>query len=795
MFQTKRKALVLALSMALSGSLLMGCSGKEERQQKYLQRAQEYLAKGNYDKARIEAKNVLQINSTNAEAHYISAAIAEHEKNWPLMYAELSAAIENDPKLIKALVKRGQLFIGANQIDRAREEAEKVRAIDSNSADYFALLAAIAVRENKTDDVFDNAQKAIQIEPGHIGAVAILGMFYASTDPAKAEQIIADGVRIHPDNDGLQMMQIRLLAEQNKTDQVIQQFKELIKRNPDKIAYVSQFAAYYASINRNEDAENLLKQAITDNPKNTDIKLALIEFIATTRKPDDALVLLEQYSKAEPNDYKLRSTLARLYLAMSNSDKAIATYQYTIDKDVHGEGIDARNRVVEILLAQNKRPEAEALIKDILKLEPENGDALTMRARLALTDNNADAAIADLRAVVKNTPDAPQALLLLATAQERTGATTLARDTYKKILDKNGNDLLALLGAAKLDLATNQLDEAQKLLERAQKRPGGNIEVTRLLVELYARKQQWRSALELCDQLTINSNTVALGFYMKGLVLLQKKDIAPAIETLKKSLDKEPRAIEPLQTLISAYLANKQTDTAVSYLETHLQSYPDQIHAQELLGSLYGRTGRLPQAEALLTEVISKQPGRLSTYRELMAVYSGQKKFNQIAGLLDSGLRKTPNNADLLLLQADFLQSNGQDKKALETYEKILALQPKSPIVKNNMAVLLIDKFPSDENLRRAQDLTADFANSRNPVLIDTLAWLHYKMKNYPQAISLLESVLVKDIEAPELRYHLGMAYLKNGSPEKAKTELTRATSTQAQYLGRAEAETELRKL
>jgi tetratricopeptide (TPR) repeat protein len=795
MFQTKHKALVLALSMALSGSLLMGCSGKDERQKKYLQRAQEYLAEGNYDKARIEAKNVLQINSTNAEAHYIFAEIAEYEKNWPSMYTELSAAIENDPKLIKALVKRGQLFIGANQIDRAHEEAEKVRAIDPNSADYFALLAAIAVRENKTDDVIENAQKAIQIEPGHIGAVAILGMFYANTDPAKAEQIVADGVRIHPDNDGLRMIQIRLLAEQNKTDQVIQGFKGLIKRSPEKIAYVSQFAAYYASINRNEDAENLLKQAIKDNPKNTDIKLALVEFIAKTRKPDDAVVLLEQYSKAEPDDYKLRSMLARLYLAMNNADKAIATYQYTIDKDVHGEGIDARNRVIEILLAQNKRPEAEALIKDILKLEPENGDALTMRARLALADNNADVAIADLRAVVKNTPDASQALFLMAVAQERTGATNLALDTYKKILEKNGNDLPALLGAAKLDLATNQLDEAQKLLERAQKKAGGNLEVTRLLVELYVRKQQWQPALELCDQLTINSNTAALGFYMKGLVLLQKKDIAPAIETLKKSLDKEPRAIEPLQTLISAYLANKQVATAVSYLETHLKTYPDQIHAQELLGSLYGRAGKLSQAEALLTEVIGKQPGRLSTYRELMAVYSAQKKFDQIAALLDSGLQKNPSNSDLLLLQADFLQTNGQDKKALETYERILALQPKSPIVKNNMAVLLIDKFPSDENLRRAQDLTADFADSRNPVLIDTLAWLHYKMKNYPQAISLLESVLVKNIEAPELRYHLGMAYLKNGSPEKAKTELTRATSTQAQYLGRAEAEAELRKL
>jgi hypothetical protein len=39
------------------------------------------------------------------------------------------------------------------------------------------------------------------------------------------------------------------------------------------------------------------------------------------------------------------------------------------------------------------------------------------------------------------------------------------------------------------------------------------------------------------------------------------------------------------------------------------------------------------------------------------------------------------------------------------------------------------------------------------------------------------------------------MAYLKSGAKDKAKIELTRATSTQAQYAGRAEAEAELKKL
>ncbi len=440
-------------------------------------------------------------------------------------------------------------------------------------------------------------------------------------------------------------------------------------------------------------------------------------------------------------------------------------------------------------------PEAETLLKDVLKLEPENADALLIRARLALVDNNTDAAIADLRSVLKNAPDAPQALLLLAAAQERTGATSLALDSYKKVLEANGNNLAALVGAARLNLATNQLDEAKKLLEHARTVDGSNVDVSRLLVDMYVRNQQWQPALQLCEQLIQNNNSAAIGYYLKGRVLLEKKDSAGAIDALKKALEKEPRAIEPLQALVLTYIGTKQVDTATTYLETHVKANPDQLHAQEMLGALYRQTGKLQQAQTLLSDVIKKQPSRLSAYRELLAVYSTQKQPEQIATLLESGLRHNPNNVDLLVLQAQFQESTAQYQKALALYEKALSLQPKSDLIKNNLALLLIDRFPTEENLRKAQTLTADFANSRNPMLVDTLAWLQYKMKNYPQAISLLESALKKNIEMPELRYHLGMAYLKNGEPSKAKVELTKATPKNAQYPGREEAEAELKKL
>jgi tetratricopeptide (TPR) repeat protein len=795
MIKTKRHVLALALSIGLSTVLLTGCSGKQERQEKYLQRAQEYFSAGNYDKARIEARNVLQINANNAEARYVLAEIAEKESNWQQLFSELNAALENDPKLLKARVKLAQMFVLSNQLDKAVEQAAKIKEQDANSPDLYLVTAAIAAREQKMDEAIENAQKALAIKPGHVGATELLASVYTDSDPVKAEQIIAEGIRINPDEEDLLLLKAQIYANHKKVDETIATLKELIKRHPDKLAYVSNLVQFYVGQNRIADGESLIKQTIKDKPDNVDLKLAYVDFIAKQQRQEDAMALLTDYVKAEPANYKLRSALARRYVQANAPDKAIATYQYTIDKDVKGEGIEARNRVIEILLGQNKRTEAEAMLKDVFKLEPESIDALLIRARLEMIDNNTDAAIADLRGVLKNSPDSPQALLLLAAAQERTGATSLALDSYKKALQTNSDNSLALLGAARLSLADNQLDDAKKYLEHTHALDGSNAEASRLLVNLYAHNQQWQLAFDLCEQLIQDKNNAPIGYYLKGLVLIEKKDSAAAIDSMKKSLDMEPRAIEPLQALISIYASTRQANAATTYLEAHVKAHPDQIHAKELLGAVYRQTGKLEQARAILSDVINLQPSRISAYRELSAVYSMQKQPEKMATLLENGLQKNPESIDLMLFQAQHYESIGQYKDTQALYEKALRLQPKANVIKNNLALLLMEKFPTEENLRRAQTLTEDFANSKSPIFVDTLAWLQYKLKNYPQSISLLESVLNKNLDAPELRYHLGMAYLKNGQLDKAKVELTKATVDKTTYSGREEAEAELKKL
>lgn len=789
------KALLLAISLCIAGTALTGCGGKEERQAKYLQKAQEYFDKGQYEKAKIEVKNALQIDQNSGEARYILAQLDENEHNWPQMFGNLNAAVEQNPKLVNARIKLAQLFVAANQLDKAKEQADAIDQLEPNNPDTMAIRATILAREQKPEEAIALAQKALALKPGHVAATGVLVGLYAENDPLKAEEVLKESIKQNPKVTELRLLLIKLYGKQNKSDEVVAVFNELIKEDPTNLLYPGQLANFYILSNKPADAEAVLRTTIDKNPDSDDAKLLLIEFLGKQQRPDDARKLLEQYSKANPDDYKLRSALGRVYALTGDPDQAIATYKVAIDKDVRSaDAIDARNRMVEIYLSKNKRPEAEALIKEILSIESQNVEALLQRARLSIADNKLDDAIADTRAILKSSPDSTQALALQALAQERDGSANLALDAYKKLLEKDPKSLLALVGIARLQLEQNQLDDAEKHLNQARQIAGSDIEVARLLVNLYVRKKQWDKADEICDQLILNSASAPVGYHLKGLVSLQKGDTTAAIESFKRALDKEPRAIEPLQLLISAYVSNKQIDVATTYLEKHVAAYPDHIHAQELLGALYRQQGKLAQAEQVLDGVVNKYPTRISAYRELMAVYFAKKEPARVEPLLVSGLKANPGNPDLLSIQAQYFQSIGNKKAALDSYNKLLEVAPRSDIVKNNLAVLLIDDFESEENLRRAQTLTAGFADSNSPLLLDTLAWLQYKLKNYPQAISLLESALKKG-DSPELRYHLGMAYLKNGNKDKAKEELTKATASNAKYTGRAEAETELKQL
>ena len=145
---------------------------------------------------------------------------------------------------------------------------------------------------------------------------------------------------------------------------------------------------------------------------------------------------------------------------------------------------------------------------------------------------------------------------------------------------------------------------------------------------------------------------------------------------------------------------------------------------------------------------------------------------------MNEGIATTQQAPELLLQSAVLRQTEAGDiPGAIEAYEALLAVQPQNEVGANNLAMILVADGPN-QDLGRAMELVESFKQSDNPNFLDTLGWVYLHTDKLTQAIYFLEEAVRLAPENPEIRYHLGRAYVQANQPSAAKAELTLASST-----------------
>jgi Tfp pilus assembly protein PilF len=132
-----------------------------------------------------------------------------------------------------------------------------------------------------------------------------------------------------------------------------------------------------------------------------------------------------------------------------------------------------------------------------------------------------------------------------------------------------------------------------------------------------------------------------------------------------------------------------------------------------------------------------------------------------------------PTNLPARLLLAQVNLDEGKVPAAIEQYNKVVDTDPKNVIALNNVAYILADGKQPDEALRFAQ-LAKQLA-PENATVDDTLGWTYYQKGMYKLAVSYLESATAREGTAKR-KYHLAMAYLKAGDPQRGRQTLEAAT-------------------
>jgi len=146
------------ISLLVFCLMLAACGSPEERVAAYLLKAEELFAEEQYQDARLEVANALQIEPKNARARLLAAKIAVEENQLRSAFEALQIAVDVDSNLLEARILLGEIYYLYKMADEIEEQlsvAEQIAPADpevlllrsrvlSLRGDYIGALAVVS---------------------------------------------------------------------------------------------------------------------------------------------------------------------------------------------------------------------------------------------------------------------------------------------------------------------------------------------------------------------------------------------------------------------------------------------------------------------------------------------------------------------------------------------------------------------------------------------------------------------------------------------------------------------------
>jgi tetratricopeptide (TPR) repeat protein len=223
----------------------------------------------------------------------------------------------------------------------------------------------------------------------------------------------------------------------------------------------------------------------------------------------------------------------------------------------------------------------------------------------------------------------------------------------------------------------------------------------------------------------------------------------------------------------------------------------DEPFAHHRQGLVHTHQGSPKEAARAFEQAAALDPQWTEPVNHLAALLLTQNKQADAVRQLEAALERNPRNPAAYLTLARIQEEARHYPAAIALYERALEVIPDFGGAAARLALLLCERNAGPEDLDRALALVLD-ANRRQPGRADVLqaiAWVHYHRGAHDSALQLLGPIAERAPDDPLLNYHLGMALLKSGQPEKARGKLELALQEKTPFVGRADAEQALKTL
>jgi putative PEP-CTERM system TPR-repeat lipoprotein len=698
------------VSVVLLQLSLYACSiGKDDKEA--LAAAKTSYESGNYSKAVIELKQLLQNNASNKDARELLArsylkrgdgVSAEKEikqvtggkspsaevqlilmSSWALQgkYKEIVEAYEKgELDEIEAVTLWGVVsdaYVNEKQLEKGDALARKLLEKDKGSVTALRTLAKTAEMRNDDSEALEYLQRAIEIDEKDYKTWRDLGSLYVKLeDHDKAVEMLKGGLSRIGEGDLKQdayIIRVNLihllfhLKNLDESEGYIRELETQYAKNP-YVAYLSGFYDY-------------LKQ----------------DYESATTK-------LAQVNSAMPNHLPTMLLLGALNFADNNLEQAnVLLTRYVNQVPTH---LQARKLLGEVKLRLDKPKEALALLET---------DAV---------DSGDD-----------------QILSMIGLAASQSGEYAKGIEFLKRAAHANPGDTRIREELAQLYVTHGSFDEAITELEGEWE--GESSRRDTLLILSYIQKQDFVAARKLSDQGLARGGAGPKDLYLRAMIELNSGNRSVARQYFTDAIDNSAEFIPGQLALARMDLEDGRLSAANEKLNLVIARAPENVNAMMLLAQISERLGSQNEALAWLDKAVETGKDAWLPRVILARYYLRRKQPEKAAGYLEDETLRQSKNPAIISLLAMMDQQVGNYNEAESAMKKLLAENPR-----NESAYLQLADLQAKRGDMEAARTTLGKLDRAMPSSLKGKL-LHYKLemreRNYQQAEAIIKQLLEND--------------------------------------------------
>lgn len=767
----------LFLSVLLA-VFLSGCFQRSKDITEYIARADALKAAGDDGKARVELQNAFKIAPGNPKLNLALAQAEEAAGNLQVAIPYYVRAATPDANLPTAQLRVIDLLLDSNRLQDAAGRINMMRGSFPNDIEALAMKADLEERQEKFFEARADAMSVLQKAPAQARALVVLALIeLRNKDPQAALSHVDAGLAKQPDNVRLLQAQAAALMTLNQPEKAADALKAITRAAPSNVPAQRALADLEARNGHFDQAAESFRQALAANPDSEDMQLAFVQFLASQDKEADLVAYMQKLIDRFPEKSIYDLVLAEHFRVQGDTRQALdvlAAAQKRLGDQAAGRNVVTA--LAKIHAMTGRVDLAQADLRTVLDADPQNQEALLFQATLDREGGRVEAAIANLLAVLRADPVSGRAYQQLASAYLQRGDKQHAVEAIKRATSVMPGDVPAQIRLATFLQAAGSSEDARNIMAQLTVSHSEAPLVWSANGQLAAERKDWAAASRSLSRLKTLPQTESAVAVLNGQIMSAQGNATAAMASFKVAISAVPNpGADLIGWFARASIGANQAAVAQQFLSGEVAALPPAAQANVWPAIMTLRADAHDYDGALdaFHHATAITPKNVVLYNDAVKILVAQDKLDEARQTLQQGIAAGIPKW-MMMLTMGFVDSAAHEPAlAMADFKAASDDNPANVLALNNYATLLADAEPRNlPALTNVRDRLKGQESASDSSVVDTIAWLDYRLGNFDEAKALLSRIDAEHSASPQRRFHFAAVLLATGDKAAGLTLL-----------------------